>query len=120
MPASFITLAERETDNGVRGIEALRNLSFGITHSRLKEGRAYNSKPGHTDGERQEGCSILPMNVGDIVIMHSPFTDEDTLVNYRGNMGGGKAVVIPCPSGLQMAVPIEWLRPNENNKCNNE
>ena len=50
------------------------------------------------------------MNVGDIVIMHSAFTNEDILVNYRGYMGGGKAMVIPHPKGLQMAVPIEWLR----------
>ena len=50
------------------------------------------------------------MNVGDIVIMHSTFTNEDILVNYRGTMSGGKAMVIPHPKGLQMAVPIEWLR----------
>lgn len=50
------------------------------------------------------------MNVGDIVIMHSTFTDEDILVNYRGTMSGGKAMVIPHPQGLQMAVPLEWLR----------
>ena len=49
------------------------------------------------------------MNVGDIVIMHSTFTNEDILVNYRGTMSGRKAMVIPHPKGLQMAVPLEWL-----------
>jgi hypothetical protein len=60
------------------------------------------------------------VNVGDIVIMHSPFTGQDCLVNYRGKMGGGKAVVIPHPSGLQMSVPIEWLRPIEETKSKSE
>jgi hypothetical protein len=49
------------------------------------------------------------VNVGDIVIMHSTFTNEDILVNYRGTTSGGKAMVIPHPKGLQMAVPLEWL-----------
>jgi hypothetical protein len=49
--------------------------------------------------------------VDQIITMHSPFTDEDTLVNFRGLMGGGKAMVIPYPKGLQMAVPVEWLSP---------
>ena len=49
--------------------------------------------------------------VDQIITMHSPFTDEDTLVNFRGLMGGGKAMVIPHPKGLQMAVPVEWLSP---------
>jgi len=49
--------------------------------------------------------------VDQIITMHSPFTDEDTLVNFRGLMGGGKAMVIPHPKGLQMAVPFEWLSP---------
>jgi len=43
--------------------------------------------------------------------MHSPFTDEDVLVNFRGLMGGGKAMVICHPKGLQMAVPVAWLSP---------
>jgi hypothetical protein len=47
--------------------------------------------------------------VDQIITMHSPFTDEDTLVNFRGLMGGGKAMVIPHPEGLQMQVPVEWL-----------
>jgi hypothetical protein len=41
--------------------------------------------------------------------MHSTFTNEDILVNYRGTMSGRKAMVIPHPKGLQMAVPLEWL-----------
>lgn len=49
--------------------------------------------------------------VDQIITMHSPFTDEDTLVNFRGLMGGGKAMVIPHPKGLQIAVPVEWLSP---------
>jgi len=49
--------------------------------------------------------------VDQIITMHSPFTDEDTLVNFRGLMGGGKAMVIPYPKGLQIAVPVEWLSP---------
>jgi hypothetical protein len=49
--------------------------------------------------------------VDQIVTMHSPFTDEDVLVNFRGLMGGGKAMVIRHPKGLQMAVPVEWLSP---------
>ena len=49
--------------------------------------------------------------VDQIITMHSPFTDEDMLVNFRGLMGGGKAMVIPHPKGLQMAVPVEWLSP---------
>ena len=49
--------------------------------------------------------------VDQIITMHSPFTDEDALVNFRGLMGGGKAMVIPHPKGLQMAVPVEWLSP---------
>ena len=49
--------------------------------------------------------------VDQIITMHSPFTDEDTLVNFRGLMGGGVAMVIPHPKGLQMQVPVEWLSP---------
>jgi len=49
--------------------------------------------------------------VDQIVTMHSPFTDEDVLVNFRGLMGGGKAMVICHPKGLQMAVPVAWLSP---------
>jgi hypothetical protein len=49
--------------------------------------------------------------VEQIITMHSPFTNEDTLVNFRGLMGGGKAMVIPHPKGLQMAVPVKWLSP---------
>jgi len=47
--------------------------------------------------------------VDEIITMHSPFTDEDMLVHFRGLMSGGKAMVIPHPKGLQMAVPVEWL-----------
>jgi hypothetical protein len=36
------------------------------------------------------------------------------LVNYRGR-NGAKAVVIP-PSKLQMSVPVEWLRKQEEKK----
>jgi len=50
--------------------------------------------------------------VDQIITMHSPFTDEDTLVNFRGLMGG-LAMVIPHPKGLQMAVPVEWLSPTQ-------
>ena len=54
--------------------------------------------------------------VDQIITMHSPFTDEATLVNFRGLMGGGKAMVIPHPKGLQMAVPVEWLSLKEETK----
>ena len=59
--------------------------------------------------------------VDEILIMHSPYTGEDVLVNYRGR-SGSKAVVIPIGKndpnlpkslqvyGLQMSVPLEWLR----------
>ena len=47
--------------------------------------------------------------VDQIITMHSPFTDEDTLVNFRGLMRGGVAMVIPHPKGFQMQVPVEWL-----------
>ena len=47
--------------------------------------------------------------VDETLVMHSPFTNEDTLVNFRGFLGGDKAVVI-TPTGLQMSVPSEWLR----------
>lgn len=65
--------------------------------------------------------------VGETVIMHSPFTEEDVLVNYRGKTGD-KAVVIPLGKndptlpkslqtyGLQMSVPVEWLRKQEEKK----
>jgi hypothetical protein len=53
-------------------------------------------------------------SVGDTLILHSPFTGEDTRVNYRGECGGGKAVVIPLPKGLQFAVPVEWLRRDDS------
>jgi hypothetical protein len=56
-----------------------------------------------------------PFQVDEIVIMHSPFTEEDVLVNYRGR-NGAKAVVIPTPKGLQMSVPVEWLRKQEEKK----
>ena len=55
-----------------------------------------------------------PFQVDEMVIMHSPFTEEDVLVNYRGR-NGAKAVVIP-PSKLQMSVPVEWLRKQEEKK----
>ena len=48
--------------------------------------------------------------VDETLVMHSPFTNEDTLVNFRGFLGGDKAVVIPLPKGLQMSVPAEWLQ----------
>ena len=54
--------------------------------------------------------------VDQIVNLHSPHTNEDVLVNFRGSMGGGLAMVIPHPKGLQMAVPIEWLSPIEKTK----
>ena len=53
-----------------------------------------------------------PFQVDEIVVMHSTFTDEDLLVNFRGR-SGDKAVVIPHPKGFQMSVPIEWLRKQE-------
>lgn len=51
--------------------------------------------------------------VDQIVTMHSPFTNEDTLVNFRGLISPEKAMVIPHPHGLQMAVPVEWLKHKE-------
>lgn len=48
--------------------------------------------------------------VDETLVMHSPFTNEDTLVNFRGFLGSDKAVVIPLPKGLQMSVPKAWLR----------
>jgi len=49
-------------------------------------------------------------SVGDTLIMHSPFTNEDTLVNFRGFLGSDKAVVIPITTGMQMSVAKTWLR----------
>ena len=34
MPTGLVALAERETDHGIGGVEALRNLSFGLTNPR--------------------------------------------------------------------------------------
>jgi hypothetical protein len=44
----------------------------------------------------------------DILIMHSPHTDEDVEVNYRGPISGtDKAVVVSA--GSQFVVPMSWL-----------
>lgn len=57
-------------------------------------------------------------SVDEIVIMHSPYTDEDVLMNYRGGTGYGKAVLFNVKDGYQITVPVEWLRkrfiPGEN------
>ena len=50
-----------------------------------------------------------PFQVDDILIMHSPFTDDDTEVIFRG-MLGEKAVVYNKVTGWQGAVPVDWLR----------
>ena len=57
-------------------------------------------------------------SVGDTLVMHSPFTNEDTLVNFRGFLGSDAAVIIPVSTGIQMSVAKTWLRKSEtiNNK----
>jgi hypothetical protein len=85
-------------------------LPVGESSVRLAEGWARCAEANHQDEQRKERSGVLFVNVGDIVVMRSTFTNEDILVNYRGSMGGGKAMVIPHPKGLQMAVPVEWLR----------
>ena len=82
----------------------------GESSVRLAEGWALCAEANDQNQQRQKCSGVLFVNVGDIVIMHSTFTNDDILVNYRGSMGGGKAMVIPHPKGLQMAVPAEWLR----------
>lgn len=51
--------------------------------------------------------------VGETVIMHSPFTGEDTEVNYRGP-AGDKAVVVMGSS--QFSVPFEWLKKKDKDE----
>ena len=62
MPTGLGALAEWQTYHGIGSVEALRNLSFGLTNPRLKKGGANYPKPGHTDRERKEGRPILPLN----------------------------------------------------------
>lgn len=85
-------------------------LPAGEPDLRLAEGWARCAEANYQDEQRQERSGVLFVNVGDIVVMRSTFTNDDILVNYRGSMGGGKAMVIPHPKGLQMAVPADWLR----------
>jgi len=51
--------------------------------------------------------------VGEILILKSPYVDFESKVNYRGWMrspdGRKLACVVPA-SGLQMMVNIDWLR----------
>jgi hypothetical protein len=85
-------------------------LPVGESSVRFAKGWLRCAEANHKDEQRKERSGVLFVNVGDIVVMRSTFTNEDILVNYRGSMGGGKAMVIPHPKGLQMAVPVEWLR----------
>ena len=48
-----------------------------------------------------------PFQVDEKVVMHSPYTGEDTIVNYRGPMLDGKAAV--WTGRTQITVPEEWL-----------
>jgi len=47
------------------------------------------------------------------LIMHSPYTDEDTEVIYRGRMTPDRAVVYNPATGWQGQVPMDWLRAKE-------
>lgn len=51
----------------------------------------------------------------DILIMHSTFSDEDVLVNYRGPLDSSHSVVV-IVGGYQMSCPNEWLRKQEETK----
>jgi len=55
----------------------------------------------------QSGQNVS-FGVDEQLLMHSPFTDEDSSVSFRGVMPDGKAVV--WTGKTQMAVPLEWLR----------
>lgn len=50
----------------------------------------------------------IVFEVGDEVTMHSPHTGEDTIVNFRGVMPDGKAVI--WTGKTQFPVPMDWLR----------
>lgn len=52
-----------------------------------------------------------PFQVDDKLTLHSPHTDEDTIVNYRGPGESGKAVV--WTGKMQIQVPMEWLSRGE-------
>jgi hypothetical protein len=54
----------------------------------------------------------IEFSVDQSLWMHSPHTDEDTCVIYRGRMSGtSDAVVYDPASGWQGIIPISWLRP---------
>jgi hypothetical protein len=53
---------------------------------------------------------IIVFEVDEDVIMHSPFTDEDTVVNFRGKVNPTESMVYNKKSGWQGAVPTKWLK----------
>jgi len=50
------------------------------------------------------------ISVDDDVIWHSPFTDEDVVMNFRG-YERDKAVLFNKKSGFQTAVPSGQIKP---------
>lgn len=49
-----------------------------------------------------------PFQPDDQLIMHSPYTNDDAIVSYRGPLGSDKSVV--WTGKIQMAIPTSWLR----------
>lgn len=49
-----------------------------------------------------------PFSVGDLLIMKSAITKDERIVNYRGLMPDGHAMVVS--NGSQFSVPLSWLR----------
>lgn len=53
--------------------------------------------------------------VDEMVIWHSPHTDEDVVMNYRGRMGD-KAMLYNMKSGFQWAVPLDQIRKKQTSQ----
>jgi len=66
------------------------------------------NKPGFPGKETpREPVELKHFQVDDKLIMHSPHTEEDTIVNYRGPGESGKSVV--WTGRTQIQVPTDWL-----------
>jgi len=58
--------------------------------------------------ELEKVAEPKPFSPDEDLLMHSPHTGEDSIVNFRGYMPDGKAMV--WTGKMQMAIPAEWLR----------
>ncbi len=75
---------------------------------------AKTPKPAPDPAPKAEKPATAPdkairFDVGEKVVWRAPGTGKDVLVDYRGDMAGGKSVVVP-DSGLQMSVERSALR----------